>query len=139
MCNIHTLSSIAIGCESRHTTYKHCFHTAKDDICPASDRIMSFFLFDIIRYKHIGNVCARQMNCQFCKAILLHFKQQGIVILARPMNSNASSPMVPVPASIIFACPFDCFCCRRKQLLDSTARFGFGCLGVSSAAIRESS
>ena len=66
------------------------------------------------RLKGISAMCARQSRCQFCAAIrnvhgvsflpwpLLHFKQQGISILARRVQ-NPGPHTILVPAASIFA------------------------------------
>ena len=57
----------------------------------------------LTRMKSIGTMCSRQMFCQFCRAPVLHFKQQGVCIMARRSSAPASTPGVMVPASAIFA------------------------------------
>ena len=68
------------------------------------------------RIKSIATICARQVycrgrsqnqlaghtRCQFCAAPVLHFKQQGICIMARRASSPTSTPGVLVPAAAIF-------------------------------------
>jgi hypothetical protein len=53
------------------------------------------------RLKSIGAMCLRQVHCQFCHAPVLHFKQQGICIMARPASGDW--PLTMVPAATIFS------------------------------------
>ena len=54
------------------------------------------------RLKAIGALCSRQTFCQFCQAMVLSFKQQGISIMARPTLLDGAA-LVMVPANIIFS------------------------------------